>query len=171
MSASLRGSLGTLVCTLALLTAMPDAAPAREFSWAVAALLDDAPRFRDRRERVRRMLEEWRAAYPQVRVMAEASPVMRDAWPPAKDLSDLSDAGLEALDFLSSGLTPSLAWRGEKAALFERVGQNDSDVELAALPTIRLLVVAASESAQLQTMSPAEWKARVTAGRPFWPSQ
>ncbi|HEX8151016.1 MAG TPA: family 20 glycosylhydrolase [Pyrinomonadaceae bacterium] len=140
---------------------VPDAAPAREFSWAVRALVEDAPRFRARRERVRALLEAWRALYPALRVMAERSPVAREAEPLAKDLSELSAAGLEALEYLSAGPAPPPAWREERLALVERVAQNRWEVELAVVPTIRLLVVAASEAARLQTMSPAEWRAHV----------
>jgi hexosaminidase len=141
----------------------PDAAPAREFARAVEAMLDDAPRFNDRRERVRALLEGWRAAYPSIRVMADRSPLMRDAEPLARDLSELSAAGLEAVEYLSSGLAPTQAWREEKLELVERVGKSNGEVGLAVLPSVRLLVVAVSETARLQTMTPAEWKAHVVS--------
>ena len=143
--------------------AVPDAAPAREFSRAVGALLDDAPRFRAGRERVRGLLEQWRAVYPSVRVTAERSPAARDAEPLAKDLSELSAAGLEALEYLSDGLPPSAAWREERLSLFERIPQNRAEVELAVVPAVKLLLVAASELSRLQTTPPAEWRAHVTA--------
>jgi hexosaminidase len=143
--------------------AAPDAAPAREFARAVDAMLDDAPRFYDRRERVRALLEGWRAAYPSIRVMADRSPLMRDAEPLARDLSELSAAGLEAVEYLSSGLAPTQAWREEKLELVERVGKSNGEVGLAVLPSVRLLVVAVSETARLQTMTPAEWKAHVVS--------
>jgi hexosaminidase len=143
--------------------ATPDPAPAREFASSVKTLLDDAPRFLDGRERVRGLLEEWRAVHPSIRVMADRSPLMRDAEPLARDLSELSAAGLEALDYLSAGLAPTAAWREEKLLLVARVGKNDGEVGLAVLPAIRLLVAAAAESASLRTTTPAEWKARVMA--------
>ncbi|HEX8336535.1 MAG TPA: hypothetical protein VF621_07380, partial [Pyrinomonadaceae bacterium] len=143
--------------------AVPDAAPAREFASAVKSLLEDAPHFRSRRERVRGLLEQWRAAHPPLRVMAERSPLMRDAEPLARDLSELSAAGLEALEYLSAGLAPPAAWREERLALAERIAQNKTEVGLAPVPAVKLLVVAASESARLQTMPPAEWRAHVNA--------
>ncbi|HKG14230.1 MAG TPA: family 20 glycosylhydrolase, partial [Pyrinomonadaceae bacterium] len=126
--------------------ATPDPAPAREFASSVKTLLEDAPRFRDARERVRAQLEEWRAVYPPVRVMADRSPLMRDAEPLARDLSELSAAGLEALDYLSAGLAPTTEWREEKLALIERAGKNNSELGLAVLPSLRLLFVAAAEA-------------------------
>lgn len=112
---------------------------------------------------MRKLLEAWRAAYPHLRVMAERSPLMRDAEPLARDLSELSAAGLEALEYLSGGPAPAPAWREERLALVERVGGNKAEVGLAVLPAVKLLVVAASESARLQTMTPAEWRAHVKA--------
>ncbi|HEX8188348.1 MAG TPA: family 20 glycosylhydrolase [Pyrinomonadaceae bacterium] len=142
--------------------AVPDAAPAREFASAVESLLGDAPRFRSRRERVRGLLEQWRAAHPALRVMAERSPLVRDAEPLARDLSELSAAGLEALEYLSGGPAPPPAWREERLALVERIAQKQTEVGLAVLPAVKLLVVAASEASSLQTMPPAEWRAHVT---------
>jgi hexosaminidase len=143
--------------------AVPDAAPAREFGWAVSALLEDAQRFRARRERVRELLEAWRAAHPRLRVMAERSPLMRDAEPLARDLSELSAAGLEALDYLAGGPAPPPAWRVERLALVERVAAQRVEVGLAVVPAVKLLVVAAAEASRLQTMPPAEWRAHVMA--------
>lgn len=143
--------------------AVPDAAPAREFASAVNSLLEDAPRFRSRRERVRELLEQWRAAHAPLRVMAERSPLARDAEPLARDLSELSAAGLEALEYLSAGPAPPAAWREERLALVERVAQKKTEVGLAVLPAVKLLVIAAAEASRLQTMPPAEWKAHVTA--------
>ena len=88
---------------------------------------------------------------------------MRDAEPLARDLSELSAAGLEALEYLSGGPAPPPAWREERLALVERVTQKKTEVGLAVLPAVKLLVVAASEASRLQTMSPAEWRAHVTA--------
>jgi hypothetical protein len=144
-------------------TAAPDPDAAREFASAVASLVRDAPRFHDSAARVRELLEAWRATYPRVRVMAERSPLMHDAEPLARDLSDLSAAGLEALEYLSGGPAPPAPWREERLALVERLAQNESEVGLAVLPSVKLLIVAASESPRLQAMTPAEWRAHVTA--------
>ncbi|MGH9940756.1 MAG: beta-N-acetylhexosaminidase, partial [Pyrinomonadaceae bacterium] len=67
--------------------AAPDSRVVREFAAATEALLNDAPRFESRRERVRGFLDEWRETYASVRVMADRSPIMRDAEPLARDLS------------------------------------------------------------------------------------
>ena len=141
--------------------AVPDSRAAREFASAVGALLSDAPRFESRRERVRGFLDEWRAAYAAVRVLADRSPVMRDAEPLAGDLNEMSAAGLEALQYLSAGIAPPAGWREEKLVLLDRVAKMPREVEFVILPSLRRLVFAAAELPQLRTLTAAEWKAGV----------
>jgi hexosaminidase len=141
--------------------AAPDSRAAREFAAATDALLDDAPRFESRRERVRGLLNEWRGAYVAVRVMADRSPVMRDAEPLAADLSEMSAAGLEALQYLSAGIAPPVLWREEKLALLDRVAKTPREIEFSILPTLRRLIFAAAEMPQLKSLTAADWKASV----------
>ncbi|HEV7903134.1 MAG TPA: family 20 glycosylhydrolase [Pyrinomonadaceae bacterium] len=141
--------------------AAPDARTAREFARATDALLDDAPRFESRRERVRGLLEEWRAAYASLRVMADRSPLMREAEPLAGELSEMSGAGLEALQYLSANVTPPVLWREEKLLLLDRVSKTPREINFAILPSLRRLVFAAAELPQLKTRTAADWKANV----------
>jgi hexosaminidase len=141
--------------------AAPDSRAAREFAAATGALLNDAPRFESRRERVRGFLEDWRGVYASLRVMAERSPIMRDGEPLAADLSEMSGVGLEALQYLSAGLAPPAGWREEKLVLLDRVARTPREVEFAILPSLRRLVFAAAELPQLKTLTTAEWKASV----------
>jgi hexosaminidase len=141
--------------------AAPDSRAAREFATAVGALLDDAPRFESRRERVRGFLNEWRAVYVPVRVMADRSPVMRDAEPLAGNLSEMSAAGLEALQYLTANVAPPLLWREEKLALLDRISKTPREVEFVILPSLKRLIFAAAELPQLRTLTAVEWKANV----------
>jgi hexosaminidase len=140
-----------------------DSRAAREFAMMVEAMLGDAPRFHVYHDGIERALTEWRKVHPQIYVLADRSPIMREAEPLAGNLSELSAAGLEALDYLSTGVAPPAQWRDEQLALIENVGKSKSEVEFAILPTIKRLVLAANEVSQLKTMSPTEWKAHVTA--------
>ena len=141
-----------------------DSRAAREFALMVDAMLNDAPRFGIEHERLANVLTEWRNLHPQLYVQAEKSPIMREAEPLAGKLSEMSAAGLEALEYLANSITPPDAWRDEKLAMIERIAKPNpkSELEFPILPKIKLLVIAASEVTQLKTMSPAEWKARVT---------
>jgi hexosaminidase len=139
----------------------PDSRPARELAFMVNELLEDAPRFRSGRDGIESRLNEWRKVHPAIYVLADASPVMREAEPLSRDLSELSAAALEAVAYLSQGVTPPDQWRVEKLALIERIGKSQSEMEFAILPSVRQLVIAAIELPQLSHMSPAEWKTHV----------
>ena len=141
--------------------AAPDSRAAREFTSAVSSLLDDAPRFQSRRERVRGFLEEWRGVQPAVRVMADRSPLMRDAVPLADHLSEMSAAGLEAMQYLADGVAPPVGWRDERIALLDKVARTPSELDFPILPPLRQLIHAAGELPQLRSLPAAEWSARV----------
>jgi hexosaminidase len=139
----------------------PDSASSRQFNSMVSLLLSDAPQFRSGNSYLRESLNSWRNLHPVILAMVDHSPIMRDAEPVAKDLSDLSEAGLEALEYLSSGTTAPKEWSTEKLALIDRVANQKSEIVIPILPALRQLVVAANELPQLKTLSPADWKARV----------
>jgi hexosaminidase len=138
-----------------------DSRPARELTGMVDAMLNDAPHFHVDREGIRNLLEEWSKVHSAIYVLADSSPIMREAEPLAGDLSELSGAGIEALGYLSRGVAPPVEWREEKLATIEKIAQTKREVEFPILPLIRQLVIAAAELPQLRTMSPGEWKARV----------
>jgi hexosaminidase len=141
--------------------AAPDSRASRAFASNVAGLIDDAPRFQSRREEVRATLEAWRNLQPEISVMAARSPLMREAVPVADALAEMSGAGIEALQYLSVGLSPPLGWREERLALLDRIARTPSEVNFPILPALRQLVHAAGEQPQLRTLSAAEWTARV----------
>jgi hypothetical protein len=128
----------------------------------VEGMLGDAPRFHVYRDSIQDALTEWHKVHPTIYVMADRSPVMLEAEPLARNLSEMSAAGLEALEYLSKGVAPPGEWRDEKLAMIEKIGKSKSEVEFAILPTMRHLIIAASEVSQLKTMSPAEWRTHVT---------
>lgn len=140
-----------------------DSRAAREFALMVDAMLNDAPRFRVEHERLANVLTKWRNVHPQLYVQAEKSPIMREAEPLAGKLSEMSAAGLEALEYLANGVAPPAAWRDEKLAMIESIAKPNpkSELEFPILPKIKLLVIAASEVSQLKRLSPIEWRARV----------
>jgi hexosaminidase len=141
----------------------PDSPSARELAFMVNELIEDAPRFRRGRPGMEELLKEWRALDSAIYIVADTSPVMREAEPLARDLSELSSAALESIQYLSEGVAPPNEWREEKLALLDRISKSQSELEFPILPSVRLLVTATIESPQLKTMTPAEWKAHVTA--------
>jgi hexosaminidase len=139
----------------------PDSDEARQFAATVDALLSDAPRFNAHVERVRSMLLRWRNAGPDLEVMIDGSPALHEARPLAKDLEELGTTGLEALSYISSGVSPSTEWRDARLSALEQAARPKGALEFSVIPSLRQLVIAASELSLLRQMTPAEWKAQV----------
>jgi len=143
--------------------ARPDSAAGRQFAALVDGLLSDAPRFRAYHDGLARVLSEWRDIRPSIDVMIDRSAILREAEPLAKDLSEIGAAGLEAISYLSSGVTPTAGWREAKLVLLDQAAKPKAEVELVVIPALKQLVIAAAEMPQLNSTSPAEWRKRVKA--------
>jgi hexosaminidase len=141
--------------------ARPDSDAARRLASTVDALLADAPRFESRAELARAELTRWRNASPELEVLIDKSPALHEARPLARDLFDLGTIGLEALSYLSRGITPPAEWRDAKLTALENAAKPKAALEFAVIPSLRQLVIAASELPRLKEMTPAEWKAQV----------
>ncbi|HWT03177.1 MAG TPA: family 20 glycosylhydrolase [Pyrinomonadaceae bacterium] len=139
----------------------PDSEEARRLAATVDGLLSDAPRFEARAELARDILTRWRNAGPELEVLIDKSPALHEARPLAKDLSDLGTIGLEALSYLSRGVAPPAEWRDARLAVIENAAKPKAALEFAVIPSLRQLVVAASELPRLGQMTPAEWRAQV----------
>jgi hexosaminidase len=141
--------------------ARPDSEAARHFAALVAGFLADAPRFQTNREEMERILAKWRDARPSIEEITGRSG-MRDAEPLAAELSDLAQAGLEALACLAESKPPDSQWAEVKmATLAQAAKPKPSAVEFAILPSVRQLVIAAIELPQLRGQPPLEWQKRV----------
>jgi hexosaminidase len=139
--------------------AQADSETARQFSTMVEALLSDAPRFRP--EEVRRVLMQWRNAGPELNLIVERAPGLHEARPLADDLSAISAIGLEATSYLTDNVTPTTQWRDASLARLEQAAKPKAALEFAIVPSLRQLVIAASELSSLPQLPPAEWKVRV----------
>ena len=141
--------------------ARPDSTEARRFEAMVDGLLSDAPRFHMYQESIQSTLSDWRDVRPALDVTIESSPVLREAEPLAKNLSDLGMAGLEAMSYLSAGVAPAPGWLEAKLALLDEAAKPKAAVEFAVISSVKQLVLAAAELPQLKTMTAREWRARV----------
>jgi hexosaminidase len=140
----------------------PDSEAARHFAALVAGFLADAPRFQNGREELERTLAKWRDARPAIEAITGRSAILREAGPLAAELSDLAQAGLEALACLAESKTPDGQWSEVKTAILRQAAEpKPSAVEFAILPSVRQLVIAAIELPNLQGRSPLEWQKRV----------
>jgi hexosaminidase len=140
-----------------------DADAARPLAAMVDGLLSDAPRFQVYRQDLRLTLNSWCEVYPALKALMTKSPALNKNEPLADDLSELGKTGLEALSYLSANIAPPNNWREAKLAVIEQAAKPQDGMEFAVIPSIRLLVFAATELPQLQTTSPAEWKKHTQA--------
>jgi hexosaminidase len=143
--------------------ARPDSDAARRFGLHVDALLSDAPRFDSHSQQVRGTLTQWLSAGPELEAIIDGSPALHEARPLARDLSELAAAGLEALSYLSRGVTPPAEWRDARLAAIDNAAKPKAALEFAVIPSLRQLVFAAAELPRLKQTTPAEWRAQVKA--------
>ncbi|MDT7602762.1 MAG: hexosaminidase [Acidobacteriota bacterium] len=141
--------------------ARPDSDAARRFANEVDALLSDAPRFEAHSQDIEKTLTGWRDAGSQLEALMDGSPSLAEAKPLAGDLSRMGAAGLEALSYLTKGIAPSPAWRDSRLAMLDEAAKPKAALEFPALPSLRELIVAASELPQLKSATPADWRKRV----------
>jgi hexosaminidase len=141
--------------------ARPDSEAARNFASMVDGLLSDAPRFRLYREDLGETLTRWRDAGPALNALIDRSPALQEARPLASDLSEMGAAGLEAMSYLSAGVAPPAEWGDARLARLAEASKPKAALEFPVIQSVRQLVIAASELAQLKTMSATEWRERV----------
>ncbi len=140
-----------------------DSAEARAVSKSVDAVLSDIPRFAIGREDLQARFAAWRDAHADVIGVIDGAPALSEARPLADDLAQLGTVGLDALACLARGIVPDTAWRDARLAALAQVARPKAALEFPFVPAMRELVVAAAEQRQLQTLSPADWRARVKA--------
>jgi hypothetical protein len=143
--------------------ARPDSESARQLRKAVDDFLSDAPRFQLRASDLEKTFKEWRDSEPALTALIDRSMALHEVKQVAIDVHNLSDAGLEALQFITSGQPPPLEWSQTKSALLNEAAKPKGAVELVVVTSVRQLVTAAAELPQLKTMSSADWKKHVSA--------
>ena len=148
------------------LTRVVDAARAdslvgRHVAALVDELLADAPAFGSGRHELQDLFTRWRDIRPSIDVTIDQAAGLHEVRPLAESLAALGASGLQALSFLQARLSPPDDWRTAQLALSDRASQPAGEVVLAVSGPLRRLVVAAADVQALETMTPAEWKARV----------
>ncbi|MEW6125759.1 MAG: family 20 glycosylhydrolase [Acidobacteriota bacterium] len=127
-------------------TARPDPASKRHFAALVDGWLSDQPRFAENRERLMQTLMGWRDNREPFEALVAGSPVLQEAEPLAKNLSDIGAIGLEAMNYLLSGTPPPVAWKDAKLAVLDEAAKPKAKVKLVIIPAMKKLVTAAAEA-------------------------
>jgi hexosaminidase len=124
-------------------------------------LLSDVPRFAAGREHLRTLFTEWRDSKPALDALIARAPALQEVAPLVNDLADLGQVGLDALAVLSLNAVPLDAWRDERVAILDRAARPKAALEFPFVPMLREMVFAAMSQADMKTMSPADWRAKV----------
>jgi len=125
--------------------ARPDSDAPRQFAAMVEGLLSDAPRFQLYRSEIRDSLKIWRDAGIALDPMIDRAPALQEARPLAKDLADAAAAGLEAINYLSTGSVATAQWRDLQLSKLDEAAKPKAALELVIIPSVRKLVIAAAE--------------------------
>jgi hexosaminidase len=126
-------------------------------------LLNDVPRFAAGREHLRATFTRWRDNRAALQALIATSPALAEVAPLVTDLGDLGTVGLDALTALSINATPLDSWRDAQIVILDRAARPKAALEFPFLPAMREMVFAAMLQAEMKTMTPADWRARVKA--------
>jgi hexosaminidase len=125
--------------------AVPDPSFGRHFAAQVDAFLGDAPRYALNGAELEQTFRQWRDLNTNGAMTVQKSPLLSEAGPRLAELSQLGNAGLEALAYLRSGVAPPSGWKGAKIAVMDEAGKPKGLVRFVVLDPLRQLIVAASQ--------------------------
>jgi hexosaminidase len=140
--------------------ARPESIPARTFRRGVDGLLLAPPASRDDAA-LRAALTAWSANHARLDPVLAASPPAREARSLSRDLSALAAVGLEALDAVKADRAQPPAWRDTSMQLLALAAKPRAELELAMVPAVRKLVLAAAQLDEARTMPLPEWNRRL----------
>lgn len=140
----------------------PDSDTARHFATLVDNFLSDAPRFELYRHDIGNSLNQWRAAGVALGPMIDRSPALLEAKPLSNNLTDIAEAGLEAMSRLYAGDAATTEWRDAQLAKLDEAAKPKAGLEFVVIMSVRKLVVAAVELPQTKSLTSADWTRRVT---------
>jgi hexosaminidase len=132
------------------LTRMVDAAPARQFRWAVARLLDNDLGDEFDIASIRGALESWQKNDAALEKALRTSPALADMEPMSAALTEVSAIGLEALDLLTkSDVASGTEWLQPRIERLEAAREPHGQTELMIVDPVLELVCAAALPASL----------------------
>ena len=125
--------------------ARPDSDEARKFAAMVEGFLSDTPRFQLYRSDIRNSLRNWHESGVALDPMIDRAPALQEVRPLAKNLAEVGTAGLEAIEYLSTGIAASPQWRDAQLSKLDEAAKPKAALELVVIPSVRKLVIAAAE--------------------------
>jgi hexosaminidase len=149
--------------------ARPESETARGFQQSVDAWLQTAPKFGDA-SALRKQLVAWKQNHARLGPVLEKSEQAREAFSQSQDLSTAAGLGLEAVNSLAAGSQAPAFWAAKADAALKRAAQPRAEVDIAVLPAIAKLTVAAACWDSLKTLTSSDraavLKSKLSAYRP-----
>ncbi len=146
----------------------PESQSARHFHIAVEAYLKEIPKGDS--DALRKNLENWVKNHKAAEPLLEKSDLLDDAQAQSQDLSASAQVGLKALRHLKSGKTAPSDWVDKSIQVLAHAWEPKAQVEIAVVPAIYKLVLAAGQLDKLKSTTPEEWSksldTQVEAARP-----
>lgn len=129
----------------------PESSVAREFSTAVDSLIAGTANDETKQE-IGRLLLSWRENQARLQPVISQSFLLKEGAPLSRDLAAVSEAGLEALDYLERGEQPPDDWKAQQMSILQSAQQQKAQMLLMVVPPIQKLVefVAAERAAELK---------------------
>jgi hexosaminidase len=122
--------------------ARPESNTAREFSEMVDEFVAGKASD-DSKSRMRALLTAWRDNQAKLQPFENRSFLLKEAVPISQNLSALGAAGLQAMDYISTGRSPTPEWSKELLALTDSAKKPQAQLLLMVAPPIEKLVRAA----------------------------
>jgi hexosaminidase len=123
--------------------ARPESIAARNF----AALVDTVvrgPSDAGGRKQVRAELEKWRDDHQKLEGLERESLLLKEVIPLSQNLTQVSQAGLQAMDYLDQGERPPDEWKAAMSAMLREAGKAQAQLLLMIVPPVQKLVEAAA---------------------------
>jgi hexosaminidase len=140
--------------------ARPDSVAMRAFQTELDRYLLSPPESRSDAP-LRAILTTWRDNHAVLEPILTSSALGQEARPLSRDLRAVGTVGLEAIDSIRGGTPAPADWATRARGIVEAAAPARAEVELAVVPGVAKLVLAASQLDQLKTMSPAEWSRKL----------
>lgn len=121
--------------------ARPESMTARHFSMMVDAFLAN-PNDANNKDGIKHMLNHWHEAVAALSAQEEKSFLMKELVPVSQSLGDVSNAGLQALDYAGQPSNAPADWKTQQLAILDAASKTQAQVTIAVVPAIRKLVEA-----------------------------
>ncbi len=101
--------------------------------------------WKEHQDQIREELNAWLDSCYKLGPLLRSNALLMEAQPLAADMSALSTAGLQALDYLASGKAAPADWVAAQNALLDRAAKPRAELLIVIVPSVRTLVEAAGK--------------------------